>query len=190
MDAQQQQPSWELFTETVQLVFQQWTALQLALDHQMAGHGTTERAQELWEHTCEFFEKYTTAVMAHEIAENLKDFFDEIFNAELDDGSPEQIGETLVALYKEIMTEGKVDRALAIKEQARGHPPIQSRQGNHDDSSDDDGDEGNDENPTASSESNQAGQAMDVDNSNTSRPEPVIDEDGFELVQPRKRRPK
>ncbi|KND04900.1 uncharacterized protein SPPG_00594 [Spizellomyces punctatus DAOM BR117] len=176
---------WALFTDAVQCVFERWTALQLALDHQMAGISTAERPQELLEHTCAFFQQYRTDVMPHEIAENLKDFFDEVFNAELDDGSPEQIGKTLVRLYRDVVVEGKTEEVLEMKAKAQssGRAAGESvKAGDGDDSSDDevDGSTGSD--------------AMEVDSGPTQsetsnrRPDPVVDEDGFELVQSKKGR--
>lgn len=187
---EQQGQRWTLFKEAASCVFDRWTALQLAIDHQMAGVSTRERSQELLEHLSDFFQQYGTEVMDHEIAENLKDFFDQVFNAELDDGSPEQIGKTMVRLYREVVVEGKTEEVEAMKEKARqqhGRAAAASVKANGDDSSDDE--DGEDESTNA--------EPMDVDEESrpalqnepqNRRPEPIIDDDGFELVQSKKGR--
>ncbi|KAJ3018932.1 hypothetical protein HKX48_002535 [Thoreauomyces humboldtii] len=190
----QQAERWQLFTSGSQCVFQRWTALQLAIDHQMAGITTSQRSEELLEHTCAFFEQYRTEVMPHEIAENLKAFFDEVFNAELDDGSPEQIGKTLVQLYRDVVVDGRTEEVTAMirKAQETASAAGASIKVGGDDSS---SDEGSDDDDDEEDRDPNAPQPMDVDgpapsgsSSSQPRPEPVVDEDGFELVQPKKGR--
>ncbi|KAI8822936.1 Pre-rRNA-processing protein TSR2-domain-containing protein [Fimicolochytrium jonesii] len=187
-----------LFTTAVRLVFDRWTALQLALDHQMAGTSTPQRATELLEHTLDFFTQYKSDVEAHEIAENLKAFFNEIFNAELDDGSPEQIGRTLVRCWREVVEEGDatgVEEMRRKAEQARTRnagrqSQSQRHPSNEDSSSSDEESDGDAEvvaeaGATGSINRDDGGAApMEVDEEPAARrPEPVVDEDGFELVQ-------
>ncbi|KAI9017105.1 hypothetical protein BC832DRAFT_536463 [Gaertneriomyces semiglobifer] len=106
----------DLFTKVVHTVFKRWTALQLAIAN--ANFPSGHRTQELAEHTLEFFSQHKTEVYPDEIAENLKDFFDEIFDVELEDGSPEQIGKSLVRMYREVVIDGNLEEARKLVQSA------------------------------------------------------------------------
>ncbi|TPX61064.1 hypothetical protein PhCBS80983_g01394 [Powellomyces hirtus] len=185
---------WAGFRESIQYVLKGWTGLQIAIDAQMAGHYTAQTSQELFEHMSAFFQQYGLEVMPHEIAQNLEAYFDEVFHANLDDGSPNQIGEKLCRLYKEIMVDGRTETFEAVKataNRANGVAGASVRAGD-DDSSDDD--ESSDEEIVGAeaSSSSFSTEPMQVDavpaEPRQRRPEPVVDEDGFEIVQKKGRR--
>ncbi|KAI9355902.1 Pre-rRNA-processing protein TSR2-domain-containing protein [Zopfochytrium polystomum] len=100
-----------LFAEGVGLVFSRWTALQLAVEHQMGGRASAEKAQTLQAHTVDFFAQHGAAVAPYELADNFAGFFEEEFNAQLEDGSPEQVAATLVALYREVAASASASAA-------------------------------------------------------------------------------
>ncbi|KAJ3287553.1 hypothetical protein HK104_008538 [Borealophlyctis nickersoniae] len=178
---------WAAFSDAVRLVFSRWTALQLALDHQMAGTATETCAKEMYDHTLSFFREHGTEVYPDELCDNYKGYFDEVFNAELEDGSPEQVGKALVSLYAEIMVQGKMDGYEALKQKAAsGRNAALASTVVGDDSSDDEDEEGGGEDREAMEIDGGAGTAPA--SAAPSRPPPVIDEDGFELVQPKKGR--
>ncbi|RKO91191.1 hypothetical protein BDK51DRAFT_20976 [Blyttiomyces helicus] len=172
-----------LFIESITLVFSRWTALQLALDHQMAGASTPLRATELLEDTAAFFRTHGSEVHADELDSNFTAFFEEVFCAELDDGSPLQVGRTLVKLYAEIVGEGRLELLEELRGKARVSGAGRSVRAGGD--ADDDDEESGDEEEGE-------GEAMDVDvpvvRERAPWPEPVVDEDGFELVQKKGRR--
>lgn len=106
----------------------------------------------------------------------LLDAMENEFNAQLEDDSARQIATEAVSLFEATAqgdfrpVEELVARATAARNLGQGN----------DDSSEDGSDDG---------EEATSGEAMEVDSeaSSSRRPEPVIDDDGFELVQKRKR---
>ncbi|KAJ3151421.1 hypothetical protein HDU86_006121 [Geranomyces michiganensis] len=195
---------WAGFCESITYVLRGWSGLQIAIDAQMAGHYTSQTSAELHSHMVSFFQQYGTEVMPHEIAHNLEAYFDEVFHANLDDGSPMQIGEKLCRLYKEIVCEGRRETFDAVRETAskaagRGAGVRQGQgQGDSDsDSSGDSDDDDNDDDDNADDSSEGIGAAASADamvvdppaaEPRQRRPDPVIDEDGFETVQKKGRR--
>ncbi|KAJ3040941.1 hypothetical protein HDV00_010152 [Rhizophlyctis rosea] len=181
-------PNWPDFTLALQYTFRTWTALNLCIDNQLAGRDTPAALQSLLDHTLQFFRDHGTEVFPYELADNFVAYFDEVFQTDLDDGSPKQVGESLCRLYREIMVEGKMEglQALQVKVDRLGGGNAGARasvrQGGEgeDDDDDDDSDFEDDEGTDGDS-------AMDVDAPSSSspapKPEPVVDEDGFELVQ-------
>ncbi|KAI8585680.1 hypothetical protein BDZ88DRAFT_431914 [Geranomyces variabilis] len=184
---------WAGFCESITYVLRGWTGLQIAIDAQMAGHYTSQTSAELHSHMVAFFQQYGTEVMPHEIAQNLEAYFDEVFHANLDDGSPTQIGEKLCRLYKEIVCEGRRETFDAVKEVASRAAGRTAgvRQGGGDSDSSDDSDDGSSGDEDAEEGGEASADAMVVDppaEPRQRRPDPVVDEDGFETVQKKGRR--
>lgn len=179
-----------LFTEGLKIVFSRWTALRLALDNQWAGIHTEKVIQDLMDEVVEFFQTYGSQVYADEIRDNLEQFFAEVMNVDLEDGSPAQIGKSLVDLYRSLMVEGSLEMLNRLRELSMKSTSGQSQSrragGDDDDDSSEEEEEGDD----------YEGSSMDVDmegsSSSEQQPpapiEPVFDEDGFELVQKKGRR--
>ncbi|KAJ1556223.1 hypothetical protein HK405_004744 [Cladochytrium tenue] len=195
-------PAAGLFDEGVRLVFERWTALQLAIANDMGGRSTLEKASQLHTNTVDFFLEHGASIDPTELADNLHAYFEDCFDAALEDGSPEQVARTIVALFAELAasTSGPSGAAasavppLLARLRATARPGLSSatrsmRQATGDEDEDgDDGDEQED-GARASDVSGSDPSAMAVDDhpnataASGRRPGPVVDEDGFELVQ-------
>ncbi|ORX79080.1 hypothetical protein BCR32DRAFT_328285 [Anaeromyces robustus] len=175
----------EIFEKIVELIFSNWTALQLAVDHSLAGLKTQEFYQNLYEEVLNIFSVYKDQVEVSDLNENFLDFFSEVFNMDVEDDSPRQVGMLLVEAYKKTFIEGtgmEVYNNLLAKGKSNANK-LSQVQG--DDDSDDDNDFDNDD-------------SMDTDEATTSQPQPshqreprskkIIDEDGWETVTSRRRR--
>ncbi|RKO96102.1 hypothetical protein CXG81DRAFT_26098 [Caulochytrium protostelioides] len=197
---------WAAFVECQTLLFQKWTALELAKDHRLAGRDTVPRCEELAELTLEFFVRHGGDVEADELAENWSAFFAEVFNTELGDGSAEQVGRALVRCYHAIMVQNdpapwqqlKQEAAQRAARGANAAVQMSRRQrdavvgdGDGDDSDDSDFNSDSDDGSDSGSDADDA-MAEDGDDAVAPPPPPpagpVIDEDGFEVVQKKGRR--
>ncbi|KAI9208434.1 uncharacterized protein BJ171DRAFT_488897 [Polychytrium aggregatum] len=193
------------FCDGVDLIFARWPALQFVLEQQISGPATNEQAATMVQFTKDFFLKYGTDVEAYELGDNFTGYFDEIFDADLEDGSGEQVGKALVQLYQDVVVLGRLEIVDFLREKVRTQQrtPKQVVGDNNEVDSDEAGD---DDNGNDDDEGNGAGaDGMDIDQDgsgsgsgsnggaggSSGRPEPqgpIVDEDGFELVQKGRRR--
>ncbi|KAG4106778.1 hypothetical protein H8356DRAFT_922828 [Neocallimastix lanati (nom. inval.)] len=177
----------EIFEKIVEVIFSNWTALQLAVDHSLAGLKTQEFYQNLFEEVINIFKVYKDQVEVSDLNENFLDFFSEIFNMDVEDDSPKQVGMLLVDAYKKTFIEGagmEVLNTLLSKGKSNANK-LSQVQGDDDDSSDEDNDVDNND-------------SMETDEGTTSQQQPahhreprskrVVDEDGWETVTSRRRR--
>jgi len=173
----------EIFEKIVEHIFSNWTALQLAVEHSLGGLRTQEFYQNLYEEVLNIFNVYKDKVEVSDLNENFLEFFSEIFNMDVEDDSPRQVGMLLVEAYRKTFIEGtgmEVYNTLVSKGKSNSSK-ISKVEG--DDSDDDDSDIDNDD-------------SMDTEEATTSQPtyhrEPrskkVIDEDGWETVTSRRSR--
>jgi pre-rRNA-processing protein TSR2 len=182
-----------LFNEGLTLMFQRWTALQLVVDHQMGGIDTIEMAQMLQKHTYDFFLNHGLNVEPHELDENYIGYFEECFNADLEDGSGMQIANAAVGLFKEL-GQGSMESLNKLRElAAKGRPAgaAMATRVRGDDDEDDSSDDDSDDFPMDGDDIAEASrmQADEPAAAPAPKPDPIVDEDGFELVQkPRRRR--
>ncbi|KAG4099588.1 hypothetical protein H8356DRAFT_1666031 [Neocallimastix lanati (nom. inval.)] len=108
----------KIFEKIVEIIFSNWTALQLAVDHSLAGLKTHEYYQNLYEEVINIFNVYKDQVEVSDLNDNFVDFFSEIFNMDVEDGSPRQVGMLLVDAYKRTFIENtgmQVYNALIAK---------------------------------------------------------------------------
>ncbi|KAJ3392221.1 hypothetical protein HDU92_008573 [Lobulomyces angularis] len=152
-----------------------WTALNICIEQDLAGFNSIQQKTYLYENILEFFKKHSRNVEPHELARNFEDFFDEIFSLSLEDNSQYQIGTLLCKLYNEIFFSNSLEELTKLRNwssmKKSGTVKIVNNEG---ESTDDDSDESLvDEEMLVVKEK--------------SKIEPVIDDDGFELVQKRRR---
>ncbi|KAJ3116476.1 Cyclin-dependent kinase 2 [Phlyctochytrium bullatum] len=178
--------AYALFEEAVSLIFGRWTALQLAVENQLGGRQTREMAEALQTHTCSFFKDYGRNVAVDELEENLRGYFDECFNLDLQDGSPLQISRLLVEAFKQLeesngsrsqVLEKLRETASTVRARAMGSSSTMADSDADDDSGsdDEDSDEQDDDDEDRS-------ESMQYEETPRTKPDPIIDEDGFELI--------
>ncbi|KAG2446214.1 hypothetical protein HXX76_000806 [Chlamydomonas incerta] len=90
------------FEEGVRLIFAKWTALALAVENQWGGGNSQEKAEGLFQDCLDWFYKKREH-WADELEEELDDALLQDFHVEAEDGSPKLIAEGLVKLYQELV---------------------------------------------------------------------------------------
>ena len=156
----------------------------------MGGPTSAEKANTLQTFTYDFFAAHGLEVDSSELEENLSGYFEEAFNVYLEDDSPALVAKDIVNLYREL-SQGSLIRLEKLRSTSSAiAAAAAARRANHNnqnDSSDDDDDD--DDNNEGDNELNGEDDAMEMDISRSpvAKLEPVIDEDGFELVQKKKR---
>ena len=156
----------EIFANAVRAIFSRWTLLRLAVDQGWADGDEAQKADALVTRVLEMVAPSVRRVPDEsEIADVLHDAIEGTFNAQAEDGSVEEISRTILRLRAEC-SEGNVANALVYVQQQA--PSLDASQGRED----------------------EAGEAEEVVLAPAPAPLPVIDEDGFETVQTRRRNPR
>jgi len=170
MSALAQQPppvdAAEIFNNAVRAIFSRWTLLRLAVDQGWADGDEAQKADALVTRILEMVAPSVRRVPDEsEIADVLHDSIEGTFNAQAEDGSVEEIARTILRLRAECSA-GNVATATTYIQQAASD--LSSSVGRED----------------------EAGEAEEVVVAPAPAPLPVIDEDGFETVQTRRRNPR
>lgn len=168
------------FTQVLQSIFRQWTALELAIFHQWGGDTSGELAAHLLEEVKEFFYSSDEKIYKDDMSLLLEDFLESNFSTICEDGSPDELGELICTVYNQCGI-GNFDLANDIISKERMRSSMVSRsvgvedQGDAMDSDDDDV-EGDGE---AALEEAVAEALEEV---------PRVDADGWETVSKRKKK--
>ncbi|EFJ43017.1 hypothetical protein VOLCADRAFT_96752 [Volvox carteri f. nagariensis] len=189
-----------LFEEGARLIFSKWTALALAVENQWGGSNSAEKA-DLLLHDCLdwFYNKREHYV--DELEENLDDAILQDFNLEAEDGSPHQVADALVKLHNELVA-GSTTYLEQLRSMGAAGTQRSKRQvvdldgtvvaeGDAGMETSDEEDEDEDEDDEMEAEGaggQQAPRAMPLEPPVPRGP--VVDEDGFTMVQGKGRRGK
>lgn len=174
-------------TRAVHIVFGEWTCLRLAVENEFAGGGTRERALAL-------LQRVLTALLTSQTVhrDELEDLLDlallDDFNIEAEDESPKEVAMLLCQLHAEakagstMTADALFQRAAAKGTRSWVEVPPPPRVKNDDDSSDDDMCD-DDDNEGGGGGGGGGRSTMDTEMEQQGPPEPVVDEDGFQMVQ-------
>jgi pre-rRNA-processing protein TSR2 len=181
----------EAFKEGLGSVLRQWTALELAVFHQWGGPSSRERAEVLREELLDLFLQ-PDKVYKDDIGLILEDYLETEFNTILEDGSPDELGELFVTMWRECM-EGNFERVTNIlaKEFVR-HEMVTKSQGLASGDIDDGSDDGADDselNETVAEEAKLqlegAGSSLGMieeEEEEEANPPKLVDPEGWEVV--------
>lgn len=182
--------SLEAFKEGVGSVLRQWTALELAVFHQWGGPTSRERAEALREELVDMFLQ-PDKVYKDDISLILEDYLESEFSTICEDGSPDELGELFVVMWRQCM-EGNYQMVTDIlaKEFVR-HEMISKSQGldaggDVDDDSDDGGD-GTEMKEAVEEAVKERMEGMDqmdtiMEGAEEENVPPLVDPEGWELV--------
>ncbi|KAJ3411418.1 hypothetical protein HDV05_002200 [Chytridiales sp. JEL 0842] len=182
------------FAESLSHILNLWTALRLIADHQPAGSQTNHLIHTLHSHTFDFFHETGEGVEPWELEDNLVGYFEEVFGVGLEDGSAGLVSKELVRLFKETgrgELSGLEKLRVAVERVKERWATTTTTPANLDDDSDDD-DSDDDSSMMSDDGSNDSDYPVDAEDAAMrdaepekveAKLEPVIDEDGFELVQ-------
>ena len=194
------------FVRAVHVVFGEWSCLKLAVENEWAGSHTRDRALTLLRTVLDGLLRSST-VHRDELEGLLDVALIDDFNIEAEDDSPAQVAQLLVKLHAEAKA-GATTTAEQLLQRAAGRgsswvecpPPPKPKVDSSDD--EDEGEDGDDESHAAggprSSTPRGGGDgpsAMDEEDvsdpsAGGGRPAPVVDEEGFQTVAPRRGRGK
>jgi pre-rRNA-processing protein TSR2 len=152
---------WKEFRHGLDMIFKKWTGLQLAISY--SDYDTAE--EDLVRLTAEFFEESTVEV--DELENNLEAFVEEQLECQLEDGSPRQVARHVCEFFQQLK-QGN----LSMYEQMTREFGKNIASAEVSDSD-------------ADSDLEDEEQKLPQERK---RPDPVIDDDGFELVQKGRRR--
>ncbi|KAF4531398.1 hypothetical protein B566_EDAN009639 [Ephemera danica] len=99
-----------VFRNMVEMIFNNWTALQLAVEHGMAGPQSRQVAMQFIEYILETF--HHKALEVDEVEDILIDILDNQFHTECEDGSPYEVAAELCRMFE-------ICRAEDIDQQAQ-----------------------------------------------------------------------
>jgi hypothetical protein len=154
---------WKLFEHSIKLIISKWPAFQTVLQEST----WLEKEQELFELTLEYFQE--TKVEPTELQENLQEFVEYTFGAEFEDDSYKLISNDICSLFGNIMN----DQMGLYEELVKFADGTITLLGSVDPDSGTDQDVEEDEDVVVEPK--------------PIKQEKIIDEDGFELVQKKKR---
>ncbi|XP_018569196.1 uncharacterized protein LOC108909362 isoform X1 [Anoplophora glabripennis] len=98
----------EAFTRVVQHVFNNWTALKLAVEHSMGGPNSKQTAVECMNYMVQYC-LYEPSVDVLSIEEALEDILDEEFETVCEDNSPKEVAAILFK-FIQLIKEGNVEQ--------------------------------------------------------------------------------
>lgn len=184
----------EAFKEGVGSVLRQWTALELAVFHQWGGPSSKERADALGDEIVAMFTG-PDKVYKDDISLVLEDYLDRHFYTVCEDGSPDELGELFVTMWRQCCA-GDMSMVTNIlaKEYVR-HEMVSKSQGLEGGDVIDEEDDENDEEGRGGQEGSSAEDAVNQltrqalegieeegameDDSNAP---PLVDPEGFQMV--------
>jgi pre-rRNA-processing protein TSR2 len=157
---------WQLFQNSIKMILSKWAAFQTVLEES----NWPQKEIELFELILEFFQTQTVA--EYELEDNLKEFIEYTFETEFEDGSIKLVSRDICRLFDSIMKEEMHLYEELVKFAATGKSKIKLENSLSDDET---------------NEIDNDAMKLDEPSSDTKKPEKVIDDDGFELVQRRRR---
>ncbi|KII96133.1 hypothetical protein PLICRDRAFT_239024 [Plicaturopsis crispa FD-325 SS-3] len=173
-----------------------WPALRLAVSNSWGGPPSVSVSKRTWL-ASELVDAFTSNQVGEQgseeedvewVAEMLAQVMEDEFDCTLGDGSEEAVARDIVKLWPEVARGGteaeeKVLRWERDAEGARGTAVVAHEQAPEGSDWEDDSDSGSDDGEGGG----EVPRLLDHSREDRERQEPVVDEDGFTLVQPRKR---
>lgn len=177
----------ELFARGIVASLKQWTAYQIALEAaQRTDETPVQITTRLAEELLDAFD--SGAATTDKLEAFLKEFIDVELDCLLEDDSEVALARELTALWASTLADPAVAQQMVLKleESAarKGKHQVVRQQGQEGDESSSEDDSGSD----SEAEDTEMGTASNSrQNDPPRRPEPIVDEDGFETVQRRRR---
>jgi pre-rRNA-processing protein TSR2 len=165
--------------------------LQIALDQGLGSVDSERDFADLLDETLGYFQRNGGDANAEDLQDNFEMWFDQVFNLSLEDGSSLQVGRSLEELYRQVVVAGNSAPLTALKEsqerivgnQRSGTKIVANQEEGltvEDNSEDSEDGSDSDEDMEDAGASSSAAPKKE-------KPEKVVDEDGFETVQRRRR---
>lgn len=180
------------FEEGVAAAFTQWTALCLAVENQWGGPHSVDKANQVIQDVIDWFydkkEHY-----ADDLELELDDALRQDFNTECEDGSPREVADVLIRLHNQLL-QGDTTLLGQLRSRQASGASASTRQVVDFDGAEIEGSGGSSSDEDDDDEMDDGGEAPAAtplgppQEQRQPKPQPVVDEDGFELVQGRRGR--
>ncbi|GMH40974.1 hypothetical protein BSKO_08884 [Bryopsis sp. KO-2023] len=164
----------QLFEEGVGIAMSRWTALSLAVENQWGGRNSKEKAEQIVEDVLYWFE-ITKSPCPLKLEEQLTAALDEDFHVVVEDGSSIQVAKDLVQLFEQLSF-GNQSMLTQLRKMGQSGASMSKQVAV--------------EGCESSSSEEESGSDMEMEESKSeepsnlkSQPGPVVDDDGFTLVQ-------
>ncbi|CAM0908664.1 unnamed protein product [Alopecurus aequalis] len=167
--------------EGIKLVFEQWTALQMAVENESGGRESRAKADQFAESILSWFTNSKGPFYYDDLEDMMFDSISESLNADFEDGSIEEVAGKLIKMHQECLQNNYSSIEKLRNTRPHGNVVSQSRQiatEDDDESSDDDDETSMGEDDATRSED------MVVDEPKPSKPTPRAD--GWSVVPPRR----
>ncbi|KAF9201192.1 hypothetical protein BGZ49_008569 [Haplosporangium sp. Z 27] len=187
-------PNQIAFREGVTYLFHSWMALKLAVDGEWGGQDSAEKRDWFIDTIVDYFGQHGKNVDTFDLEDILLQIMNDEFSILLEDQSEQHIAKVLEQLFLQC-THGKYDLVQSLKQDSQKisgafKESKSQKADNGDDSSDDEDDE--DDNDDKEREDGDMDVEMEGESSSAparrEKPEPIIDDDGFETVVKKGRR--
>jgi len=175
-------PALILFARGVIARLELWPALRIAVEQGWGGSGSYEKRRWLASEIVDAFDKDDAAPDAEYIASMLAQVLEDEFDATFEDGSVEDVARDIVGLW------GAGEEVVGMWERraegARGKKvDVRMEGGGGEDEDEDEWEDEDEDEESGVEEAPQLVAAADAQVQRPGRPKPIIDEDGFTLVQ-------
>uniref|UniRef100_A0A1D1Y354 Pre-rRNA-processing protein TSR2 n=2 Tax=Anthurium amnicola TaxID=1678845 RepID=A0A1D1Y354_9ARAE len=171
-----------LFVEGVSLVLSRWTALQMAVEDGWGGKDSRDKSQELESAVVSWFTQSNDPLYIDDLESMLDDGMVLSFNAEIEDGSIEEVALQLMIIHEECIQGNYASIERLRKSKHEMHAISQSKRvinGNDDESSDEEVSDMMVDEPKPSD--------LAVDKP---KPREVVDEEGWTVISSRRNKGK
>lgn len=186
-------PEWvPLLVEGVSLVLSRWTALQMAVQDEWGGRDSRRKADEFGETLLSWFANFKDPLDVYDLEDLIEERMITDFNAELEDGSIQEVAGQLMDIYEECLS-GYCTIIERLRETNPAKSSVsQSKQVTTEGGCNSDDDEVDDyeENSEETSDMAIDEPIPEVKLANVPKSKQVPDEDGWCVVAPRKNRGK
>ncbi|CEP08931.1 hypothetical protein [Parasitella parasitica] len=168
------------FKEGTSYIFHNWTALKLAVEQDWGGVESGEKREWFIETIVDHFGKHGRKLDIEEVEDVLYQIMSDEFNATLEDDSPYLVAKHLVSLYEQCV-KGDFKEVERLREKAKTQNAFSTsscvKQQGEDDEDDSDENDVHHRNDTSNGNDEQDSNMDDAPD------EPLVDEDGWEIVR-------
>ncbi|XP_043701349.1 pre-rRNA-processing protein TSR2 homolog isoform X1 [Telopea speciosissima] len=191
-----------VFAEGISLLLSRWTSLQMAVQNEWGGRNSRQKSDQLATDLMSWFSQSKEPLYIDDLENMLDETMMLSFNAEIEDGSVEEVAEQLMIMHEDCL-QGNCESVEKLRKSSSGAEAVsRSRQMVNDDDGDDDGDDDDDDDDDESSDDGSSNMVMDeLKPTLNPKPEPMsVDvqrpretveaEDGWTVVGPRRNKGK
>lgn len=167
------------FELAVSLYLWRWPALSLAVENEWGGPDSSEKRDWLAGVLADLFTSSKSEVDVEDVEDVAAQVLSDEFSVVLEDDSAYDVATAICGAWKACQ-EGRFEGIEALKVQFQNAKPVEKKIAKAKDGDESDSSSGTD---AEVDDDQPAGEAMEIDEPVRQKPAPIVDDDGFELVQ-------